>query len=431
MSDSTRDLLIRGIAAAKGKSNHEAKFYLEWVARSPEATHDQIADAYQWLARVVDDPQAQREYLERTLAIDPGNPEARRALALLNGELALDEIIDPDKFTQPVASDSPMPAQARRFVCTQCGGKMGFSPDDNWLTCAYCGREQSLLNALDDGTAIQEQDFVIALATAKGHLKPATMRSIKCAGCAASFVLTPQTISKNCPYCASAYVIEQIETRELIEPEAVVPFRITQAQALNIELAWFRKAGLNLRAQPTPPAGVYLPAWTFDVGGEVTWNCTIYRNEERIQKSGSRAAYANDVIVPASRRLSKLLAEEIRQMPVDALAPYAPGFLADFPAETYEISVSDASLVARAEVYEREKSKVEFDILEKYQELRTSSARLLIESYKLILAPMWVTHYRMDGKQYGVVINGQTGNLRAEKPRAGIGGWLQNLLGDV
>jgi DNA-directed RNA polymerase subunit RPC12/RpoP len=431
MSETVRDLLVRGIAAAKGKSNQEARFYLEWVTRAPDATHEQLTDAYRWLAQVVEDAQEKRAYLEHALAYNPNDPEARRAFALLNGELKPDEIIDPNKLAPPAASDSPLPAQARRFVCTQCGGKMNFSPDGNSLMCAYCGREQSLASALDDGSAIQEQDFVIALATAKGHLQPTMMRSIKCQGCGASFVLTPQTISKNCPYCASAYVIEQVEMRELIEPEAVVAFRITQAQALNIELDWFRKAGLNLRAQPAPPAGVYLPAWTFDVGGEVTWNCMVYRNKEWIPTAGSRAAYANDVIVPASRRLTKSLAEEIRRMPLDALAPYAPGYLADFPAETYEISVSDASLVARAEVYAREKNKVTFDILGQYQAVRTSSARLMIESYKLILVPMWVTHYRMDGKQYGIVINGHTGNLRADKPRAGIGGWLANLLGDV
>lgn len=431
MSDSTRDLLIRGIAAAKAKSNDEARFYLEWVTRSPDAERDELIDAFRYLAQVSDDPKTKRDYLEQAIAYNPGDPEARRALALLNGELKPDEIIDPDKFAQPVAPASPMPVQARRFVCAQCGGKMNFSPDGNSLTCAYCGREQSLLSALDDGTAIQEQDFVIALATAKGHLKPTTMRSIKCQGCGASFVLTPQTISKNCPYCESAYVIEQAETRELIEPEAVVPFRITQAQALNAELDWFRKAGLHLRAQPAPPAGVYLPAWTFDVGGEIDWNCMVYRNKEWVPKSGNRATYANDVIVPASHRLTKSLAQEIRQMPLDALAPYAPGFLADFPAETYEISVGDASLVARSEVFAREKRNAEIQVLEQYRDLRVNSAGLMIESYKLILVPMWVTHYRMEGKQYGIVVNGHTGNLCADKPQTGIGGWFANLLSDV
>lgn len=431
MSETVRDLLVRGIAAAKGKSNQEAKFYLEWVTRTPDATYDQLADAYRWLVQVVDDPKEKREYLEHALAYDPGDPEARRAIKILDGLLKPEDMIDPNRLTPSIANDVPQPAPARRFVCTQCGGKMNFSPDGNSLTCAYCGREQSLLSALDNGTAIQEQDFVVALATAKGHLKPAIMRSIKCQGCAASFVLMPQTISQNCPYCASAYVIEQAETRELIEPEAVVPFRITQAQALNIELEWFRKEGLNLRAQPASPAGVYLPAWTFDVGGEVTWSCVVYRNEEWISKSGSLAAYANDVIVPASHRLTKLLAEEIWQMPLDTLAPYAPGYLADFPAETYEISVGDASLVARSEVYAREKSKAALDVLEQYQDLGVSSARLVIESYKLILVPMWITHYRIEGKQYGIVINGYTGNLRAEKPRTGIGGWLTSLLDEV
>lgn len=429
MSDSVRDLLVRGIAAAKGNSKQEAKFYLEWVTRTGDATHDQLADAYRWLAYVVDDPKEKREYLDHALAYNPSDPEARRALALLNGTLKPDDIIDPNKFSQPV-SESPVPTQARRFVCAQCGGKMQFAPDATTLECAYCGFKQSLLDLNQSLPIVEEHDFIVAMATAKGHSKPTIARTIKCKGCGASFILAPQTISQNCPYCASAYVIEQTEERELIEPEGVVPFMITQDAALKKELDWFRQQGWRLQADPAPPAGVYLPAWTFDVGGEVTWTCRVYRNKQWVVESGNRAVLANDVVVPASHHLPPALSEEIRQMPLDRLVPYDVRYLADFPAETYDVAVSDASIVARSQAFHQVKADIARGIFNQYADFNASSANVMVDSYKLILVPMWVTYYRMEGKQYGIVINGCNGNLRAEKPHQGVMGWLTHLFGE-
>lgn len=70
MSDRSRDLLVRGIAAAKANSKDEAKFYFEWVLRS-DAERDQIKDAWLWLSRLTDDPKEKRERLEQALSYDP------------------------------------------------------------------------------------------------------------------------------------------------------------------------------------------------------------------------------------------------------------------------------------------------------------------------------------------------------------------------
>jgi hypothetical protein len=428
MSDSVRDLLIRGIAAAKGNSKQEAKFYLEWVTRLPDASRDELNEAFRYLALMADDPKDKREYLEHALAYNPSDPEARRALALLNGTLKPDEIIDPNKFSQP-ASVSPVPTQVRRFVCAQCGGKMQFAPDATTLECTYCGFKQSLLDLNQSLPIIEEHDFIVAMATAKGHSKPTIARTIKCKGCGASFILAPQTLSQNCPYCASAYVIEQAEERELIEPEGIMPFMITRDAALKKEMEWFRQRGWRLRADPAPPAGVYLPAWTFDVGGEVTWTCRIYHNKQWVVESGNRAVLANDVLVPASHRLSKILSDEILHTSLDHLVPYDARYLADFPAETYEIAVSDASIVARSHAFHHVKAEIARGIFSQYADLNVSSANVMVDSYKLILVPMWITHYRMEGEQYGIVINGYTGNLRAEQPRQGVMGWLTHWFG--
>ena len=48
MSQSARDLLVHGIAAAKAKDLREAHFYLEWVLQTDADRRQQI-DAWWWI----------------------------------------------------------------------------------------------------------------------------------------------------------------------------------------------------------------------------------------------------------------------------------------------------------------------------------------------------------------------------------------------
>lgn len=416
MSERIRDLLVRGIAAAKANSKDEAQFYLRWVLDAPDAKTEQLIEAWRGLALVTDDPQAKRECLEHVLAYNPTDPKARRELALLDGHFTRADIINPNQV--PVAAANATPT--RRYVCTQCGGTLAFTPESNALACEYCGQRQWLGDVQNDGALLTEQNLIAALATAKGHSKPTATRAIHCQGCGASFILAPQTLAANCAYCGSAYVAEQIETRELIAPEGVVPFARDRDQALRALLEWFRAAKLSLRGKPVPPRGVYVPTWTFDLTGEITWTCLQEQNEVWLPTSGARVVYENDLLVAASHTLSAPLIAEIDAFPLDTLAPYDPRYLVDWAAETYTIAVSDASLVARTRVIQREKKAIANTLIAPYRDLRVSAMRLVVESYKLILVPLWIAHYRMEQKQYTIVINGRTGTVRAEKPARGI-----------
>jgi DNA-directed RNA polymerase subunit RPC12/RpoP len=427
MSERTRDLLVHGIAAVKGQSKTEARHYLQWVLDAPDAAPEEIVEAWRGLADVSDDPKEKRNCLEQVLAYNPADPEARRELALLDGRLKPEEIVDPDRLPASAPSTAAPP---RRYVCTQCGGAMAFTPEGNALACEYCGQRQWLGDLSENNALLVEQNLIAALATVKGHSKPAAMRAVKCQGCGASFVLAPQTLSANCAYCGSAYVAEQIETRELIEPEGVVPFALTRDQATRALLGWFRAEKLSLRGDPVPPIGVYLPVWTFDLVGEIGWTCLQEQNDLWLPASGNRVVYENDLCVAASHTLSATLIAEINSFPLDALVPYDARYLVDWAAETYTIAVSDASLVARWRVLERERKIILGLILNPYKDLQMSAARLVIESYKLILVPAWIAHYRREGKQYAITINGRTGKLRAEKPTPGVRKFLANLLGN-
>src|SRR5690606_21433834 len=140
MSNGARMILLQGIAAAKEKKVDEARFYLEWVLRT-DATSDQLVEAWRWLAEISDDQNQKREYLHKILAYSPTDADARRKLALLEGRLKPDEIVDPNRLPA-LTAQPPQPAATRRFTCPHCAGRMHFTPDDQSLKCSFCGHRQ-------------------------------------------------------------------------------------------------------------------------------------------------------------------------------------------------------------------------------------------------------------------------------------------------
>lgn len=427
MSDSTRDLLIHGISAAKANSKNEAHYFLEWLLRDETADADEHDQARHWLAQISDDPKEKRNWLEEILAHNPMDPEARRELAILNGDLNPADIVNPDQLPAPTESNTPI--TARRFVCSNCGGRMAFDADENSLTCQYCGNHQTLMAALDSGAMIAEQNFTVALATTKGHSKPIASHVIKCAGCGASFQFQPEMISRVCSFCGTPYVIEQTGTRDLIAPEGIVPFAVSREHAQRAALSWYDNNKFKILSVAALPGGIYLPAWTFDIGGLIEWSCVTEVNDKLLPQSGSTLADENDLLVSASHTLSPGLTKEIDNFPLHRLVPYDPRYLADWAAETYTIEVGDASLVARSRVLAKSQPLVRASITNQYEHLQLSTLKLVIDSYKLILLPFWIARYRFEGKWYNVVINGQTGNVHGEKPARGISGWLAGLVG--
>jgi hypothetical protein len=187
MSDSARDLLVRGIAAAKAGEKWEARRYLEWALRM-EADAQQELEALYWLSEISTDPSEKRNLLEKILLSAPNNARARRKFALLTGALKADEVVDPDRMERPTGETREVD-DPRRFICPQCGGRMTFAPDGQSLTCEFCDSQQNIKSTSPGGNHYVERDFVLALATARGHLHPVNARTFHCEGCGVEFQL--------------------------------------------------------------------------------------------------------------------------------------------------------------------------------------------------------------------------------------------------
>ena len=452
-NEDTRSLLVRGVAAAKTndpRDKQEARFYLEWVLRLDDATTDQKAEAWLWLSQVEEDVAKKRECLENVLVMDPSNALARRGMAILDGKLNPKDVIDDRQPIKPVSPDvAPQTASApgqgdrvRRYVCPKCAGKMVFDPQKRQLTCVACGNHLYEYQAIQQGALVPvvEQDFIAALPTAKAHRweLPAE-RVLKCEGCGATFALPPLQISGACPYCGSAHVVETV-TDELIQPEGVLPFQFDADAALKHIRVWldqqrFRPGDLDERAGIARPRGVYLPFWTFDLGGQMNWNALVAEQQGRdtkwVARDGFHLVYHDDLLVPGTHSLRNDLLNVMSDFDTKALVPYALDLLADWPVEVYQISMSDASLVARQIALNQAREHTLSHSLagERVRDLRFNTMGMIIETYKLALLPVWVTNYRYKDNRYPLLVNGQTGTIGGDVPRSGLQKAMAGLFG--
>jgi DNA-directed RNA polymerase subunit RPC12/RpoP len=425
MSDSVRDLLVRGVAAAKAKDKREARFYLEWALRL-DASIDQRVEAWYWLSEVSDEPAEKRRYLEEVLGYQPNHYQARRRLAVLDGRLKPQEIVDPDQLP-PAWQPEAETVEAQRFVCPQCGGRLTYTPDGSALTCEYCDQRLAT-HDLSQSTAAEARDFTLTLATAIGHTRPVAMQAFTCQACGAAFVLSPQAISITCPYCDSVYVVATTETHELIPPEAIIPFSTHLDQAERAFSTWLVEQRLPPAARRGALHGVYLPAWAYTISGHLPWKGLEYRDRQWLPTSGYQLILCDNLLIPASRALPEQLVDEYVRFNLDGLRPYQAAYLANWPAETYQISVSDASLEARQAALKKARAAIASNLTQPTREITIDSSPLLIESFKLLLLPLWVAHYHFENRRYLGLVNGQSGQARGELPAQGLRQWLSRLV---
>ena len=199
------------------------------------------------------------------------------------------------------------------------------------------------------------------------------------------------------------------------------------------------------------PRGLYLPLWTFDVGGAIDYTYEIVESENesfgsRGQKKVSRFSdqypvMVDDLPLPASRKPSAVFLKLISTFDTKSIKPYDPRFLASWSAEIYDVPMADASLDARSQTYKKFKRDLPH-LINNMNIVHTSSANLVVESFKLNLLPVWMTELPFDGREHLVLINGQSGFVASDIPdkiqkqddeeseKGGLMDFLADLLND-
>jgi hypothetical protein len=414
MLDAERDLLVRGIAAAKAGGKDEARFFLEKFLRL-EPAMEMRTEAWRYLAEISDSSSEKRDYIGRILAVDPADGDARRELALLDGRLDPADIVNPDRVPQPAPSATAM-MTGERLSCPRCGsGRLVAGADGKTLVCQHCRYEEPIVQRGHD--AVHDRDFTATMWTAKGHRTAERTVAFACGGCGASFLLPPGIQSCTCPFCGSVHVNPDAESREFITPAAMLPFGHAAPDVLET---------LRSEISQEPASGplpVYIPVWMFTFVGTVRWTGDEHDQErfgsqpEKI--SGDYAVIDQVALVCGTARLPEPLQHLVDTFDLSALRACDPRQLAGYPVATYQLTLDEASVVGRRKALKALDAAVREELGD-IPHLEMTFARVGVDTFMLLLLPFWIAQYGPPDERRLVFVNGQTRTIGQNAQEPGL-----------
>ncbi len=330
----------------------------------------------------------------------------------------------------------------QQFPCGQCGAKLDYQPGTSELACPYCGHRNPIPQSEDE---VLEIDFQSTLADLAQAQPTQQQEAVHCNGCGADINRPANLDAMLCPFCGSN-VVMTAQSRKLIKPQALLPFRIDRKDAQErfkqwIAGLWFAPGTLKKYAEVDGRFnGVYLPFWTYDsdtvtvyrgMRGEHYWTTetrTVIRNGKSVREtvqvrktrwwpcSGTVFESFDDVLTPASRSLPRKYVEALEPWDLPAVQPYEDAYLSGFRAESYTVELDEGFTQAQAKMETVIRSSVRSDIGGDEQRILSLRTQYNNVTFKHLLLPIWIAAYRHGEKVYRILVNARTGEVQGERP---------------
>jgi len=344
--------------------------------------------------------------------------------------------------------ESQQPAtqgKAHRYPCPGCGADLIFSPQDDKLSCPYCGRTEAIPASAEE---VREQSYEEYLRPRPNQLSTmaADALEVMCTGCGATVTFTPPEVAGSCSFCGNNLVAQPKAADPLVAPAAVLPFQITDKQARGsitswLSSRWFAPNALKKLAYQEAVGGVYLPFWTYDA--HTTTHYTGQRGEHyyvtetytetdaqgnQVQKSrevrhtrwhsasGTVARWFDDILVPATESVSRPRLVSLEPWDLELLRPYEPAYLSGYKAQRYQVELPKGFEEAKGVMADTIQQDVKDDIGGDEQRITDMATSYSAITFKHILLPVYLGAYRFNDKIYQVMINARTGEVQGDRP---------------
>jgi Zn finger protein HypA/HybF involved in hydrogenase expression len=357
-----------------------------------------------------------------------------------------------DPLQQPASpADSAETTARDKYHCPSCGAEANWNPAKQALVCPFCGTESpATLETRGAETVIVEHDLVAALRgipdSARGWQAEKT--SVRCQSCQAISVFDAGHVGQRCDFCGSSELVPYEQVKDAFRPESLLPLKVAEPQARESMRTWygrlwFAPGGFGTKALTDTVKAVYLPYWTFDANADASWTAEAghyyyvtenNRQEQRVRwtpASGSLSHFFDDELVCASRGVDAGLLRGIEPFPTETLAPYDPGYLAGWVVERYQIDLPAAAQRSRQQMEEELREMCAQAVPGDTQRNLVVRASYRDQTFKHILAPVWLVAYTYSGKTYQVLVNGVTGTISGRRPWSWIKITLAALAGAI
>lgn len=333
------------------------------------------------------------------------------------------------------------------FLCSSCASAMTWDEGVQKFRCSSCNTE--VADPEGDGIVSELPFNQYYVEKAKEDWGSGRV-FITCRSCGAQVSVAEDETSVNCSYCGSPHVLSTRQEAGL-PPEGVVPFVIDEAKAKEIFNKWVGKRfwapkELKKLYQQLKLKGVYEPFWTFDSSTVSSWHAsggeayyvTVERNnqkyrERRIRWHPIRGTWQqnfDDVLVCANNAHSSLM-DKLAYYDTSETRPYSSEYLAGVGAQHYTLMPDQGFVVAKQMMEQSIRKEITQSILRHYDEVSSLRTNTNFSNvfFKHLLLPVWTTGFMYKDKQYGCMINGQTGKIVGEYPKSALKIILAVLLG--
>lgn len=331
---------------------------------------------------------------------------------------------------------------ATSFKCPSCGGVMVFDPESQNLKCEYCKHVISMEDTRQHPTAYgfdNDRELEPQVWGEKSH-------AVKCRNCGAETVFDAFIVADRCPFCGNSNIQEEVITTGIM-PEGIIPFKIKYEAAVGLYRKWLKgkwlapsKLRKGVNSQNVQLTGMYVPCWSFDadtssfytaMAGEHYW-VTVYRTEVRDGKteqvahqemrtrwypvSGQYVKDFRNYVVDSSVHIDDAMYARILPYNMEELTPYKPEYLSGFKAERYSVDLKTGWETAKERLSGFIARGIEAQInADEVRDIRFKTA-YDNKKYKHILLPLWFSSFKYKDKNYGYMINGQTGRVDGKSP---------------
>ncbi|MDO4904019.1 MAG: zinc ribbon domain-containing protein [Lautropia sp.] len=334
--------------------------------------------------------------------------------------------------------------------CPECGAGLEWNARKQALSCPYCGTVVSWSESsegIGDGSeaaGIGEQDLEAALRNpANVRDWGSARREVRCQSCHAVSVFVDGKVAQRCDFCGSPSIVPHEELRDAIVPQSILPFKYGDQQVRDLirkwyGSRWFAPNRLKSAALTDTLQGIYLPYWTFDAHTHAVWRAEAghYYYEmqtvrgpdgkpqmRQVQKvrwvpaAGQLRHFFDDELVPGTVGVHAALLRRIEPFPTRTdLKPYSPEYVRGWTVERYQVDLRKASVMGQQQMADKLRAMCAARVPGDTHRNLVVDARFDGRTFKHVLVPVWLVHYRFGARNYQVVVNGYTGRVAGEQP---------------
>lgn len=339
-----------------------------------------------------------------------------------------------DMNSSNITSETTMDVTDKK--CPNCGATVIYDPDILKMSCPYCGFERDVPAAEAAASTVQELDFESAKLRQNkdwGTKK----KSVVCKQCGGETVYDEAETAASCPFCGSNNVMPVDNDEDVMAPGGVVPFEISQDKASSLFKKWlggklFAPNAAKKACSAKDFNGVYLPYWTYDSDTTSAYTAKL-GFDKRVKKGDSYVTettwrtytgvyeeFIDDELVYASKKTNNPYIKRVSNFDFNRLKPYSPEFIAGFAAERYTVGLDDGWTEAKKSISAKLKSNLGSKLKRENHADRVGTIMMSTKysniTFKYLLAPIWLSSFKFNGKVYQFVVNGQTGRIAGKSP---------------